>query len=67
MVRIAGIDRDVSPLELMWHQSDPTDKLNLALNFIIEVSAATVDGKMAVEMQDDSKYIIQVTKEEKKQ
>lgn len=63
MVRIAGIDRDVSPLELVWHQSDENDKLNLALTYIIEVSQAVVDGKMTIEMQDDKKYVIQVTEE----
>lgn len=66
MVRIAGIDRDISPLELMWHQcDDPNEKLNLALNYVIEIGEKVVDGKMTVEMQDDTKYTVQVTKEAK--
>ena len=65
MVRIAGIDRDVSALEIMWAQADQQEKTMLALNQIIEVSKIVEDGKMTVEMMDDTKYVIQVTKEQK--
>lgn len=65
MVRIAGIDREVSPLEILWAQADPQERLNLALTTVIQVSEVVEDGKMAIEMNDGTKYVVQVTKEAK--
>lgn len=65
MVRIAGIDREVSPLEILWVQADQQERLMLALSTVIEVSKLVEDGKMAIEMNDDTKYVVQVTKEAK--
>lgn len=65
MVRIAGIDREVSTLEILWAQADEQEKSLLAIRQVIEIAKVVIDGKMTVEMQDDTKYVIQVTKEAK--
>lgn len=60
MVRIAGIDREISTLELMWAQGDPQEKVMLALNTVVEVLKVTENGEATIEMQDDKKYKIKL-------
>jgi hypothetical protein len=40
MVRIAGIDRELSTLELLWAQSDDQEKMMLATQFLTDISVA---------------------------
>lgn len=60
MVRIAGIDREVSTLEILWAQSDPQEKLMLGLNIVVETLKITENNEATIEMQDDKKYKIKL-------
>ena len=67
MVRIAGIDREVSPLELMWAQADVNEKSNLAVNLLMRFyDAAGQEINLKVDT-DDGMYVITVNKIDKQE
>ena len=61
-MRIAGIDRDVSTLELMWVQSDEEERALLAVSLLAGFYDA-VGQKIELKSETDSgTYLITVEK-----
>jgi hypothetical protein len=58
MVRIAGIDRDFSPLELMFHQAEEEEKLQLAAGYIAQLAAEYGELTLDIELESNSKIHI---------
>ena len=63
MVRIAGIDQELSTLELMWVQADDNERMMLATGLLVEFykkAGQTYELKADTE---DGMYIITVAKQ----
>lgn len=58
MVRIAGIEKDLTPLELLFVQAEPNEKLELASGYIAQLANELGDLELKVTMGDDSVIII---------
>ena len=60
MVQIAGIDHEVSPLEILWAQGDPQEKALLAVNYVVELLKISEGNQASIEMKDDTKYTLKL-------
>ena len=63
MVRIAGIDREISTLELMWMQADNEEKMMLAMDLMIksrDIAGQTIELTADT---DKGKYKVTISKE----
>lgn len=54
MVRIAGIDRDFTELELMFHQADEEEKAELVAGYLANLTVQVGAGiRLRVELESD--------------
>lgn len=63
MVRIAGIKKDLSPLELLFMQSENNEKLELASGYIAVLVSEHGNLELKVTMGDGSIIIISANKQ----
>lgn len=54
MIRIAGFDRDFSPLELLFHQEDDQTKMMLVSTYLANFTEEHGGIELKIELHDDS-------------
>lgn len=54
MVRIAGIDKDFTPLELLFYQEDDQTKLHLVSSYLANFTKEHGGLELTVTLDDDS-------------
>lgn len=62
MVRIAGIDKDFTPLELMFAQAAPDEKMEIAAGYLANTVQALGDIEVKVELESDAIIVISAKK-----
>lgn len=58
MVRIAGIDRELSPLEILWAQATDEERLNLTSSYLANITTLHGAIELKVELENDQIIII---------
>lgn len=58
MVRIAGIEKEFTPLELMFIQAPENEKLEIAAGYLAQVASNVGDIEVKIELESNTKVII---------